>query len=108
MGEPESIECAAEISKLVACEFPVFILLGLPEPLVPRLYSRDHQIADARQILGASRFRPSGDAARSHDADRRQAGRHGNCDRPTPDPYFFPTAHARTGSLESSLSSVIG
>jgi hypothetical protein len=44
-------------------EIPVFILLDLPEPLVPRLHSRDYQIADARQILGATRFWPGGDAA---------------------------------------------
>jgi hypothetical protein len=42
MSDPNSIECAAEIPKLVACEFPVVILLGLPESLVPRLNRRDH------------------------------------------------------------------
>ena len=52
MSVPEPTECAAEISELVGGKFPIFILLGAPESLVPRLNRRDHQIADARQIFG--------------------------------------------------------
>ena len=84
MGMPEAIERALQISKLVGCKFPVSIRLRAPEPLVPRLNCRDHQVADARQISGGSRrgrhFRLRGNAARGRKTDS-QGGGCGNGDR---------------------------
>ena len=62
-----------EISKFVGYKLPISILLGLPEPLVPRLNCRDHQIADAREISGGlrrgRRFWSCGHAGRGRETD---------------------------------------
>jgi len=55
MGLPQSIERAAEISKLVGRKFPILILRTPPETLVARFNRRDHQVADARQIFSGMR-----------------------------------------------------
>ena len=116
MSAPESIEGAAQVSKLVGRKFPISVLLGLPEPLMPWLNRRNHQVADARQIFGGMRcgrrFWSCGNAARGRKTDRQDGGC-GNCDRrnherAAPDGCLFWPAHVRAGSLESSLSSVIG
>src|SRR5258708_38659651 len=51
----ESLECGAEISKLVRRNFPVAFLLRPPEPLVPGLDRPAHEAADSWEGFGTGR-----------------------------------------------------